>query len=134
MIEDQRDTMIQEIYKEDPWKMLVCCIFLNMTTRDQLDKIRVGFFERYPDAISIVESDYDELSNMIEPLGFKNKRTETLKRFSYDWLNVEWTEPIELYGIGKYGQDSWEIFQKGNLEVSPSDGALLEYLKKLKQG
>jgi methyl-CpG-binding domain protein 4 len=133
MIEDQRDTMIQEIYKEDPWKMLVCCIFLNMTTRDQLDKIRVEFFERYPDAISIVESDYDELSNMIEPLGFKNKRTETLKRFSYDWLNVEWTEPIELYGIGKYGQDSWEIFQKGNLDVSPSDGALLGYLKKLKQ-
>lgn len=134
MIEDQRDTMIQEVYKEDPWKMLVCCIFLNMTTRDQLDKIRVEFFERYPDAMSIVESDYDELSNMIEPLGFKNKRTETLKRFSYDWLNVEWTEPIELYGIGKYGQDSWEIFQKGNLDVSPSDGALLGYLKKLKQG
>lgn len=133
MVERERDIMIQEIYKHDPWKMLICCIFLNQTTRDQVDKIRIEFFERYPDAESVINSNYEEISNIIEPLGFKNRRTETLKKFSHDWLNIDWKEPIELYGIGKYGQDSWEIFQKNNYDVSTSDGALKSYLELLNQ-
>jgi methyl-CpG-binding domain protein 4 len=43
-------------------------------------------------------------------------------------MTLDWSEPSELYGIGKYGQDSWEIFQKGNLDVEPTDGVLNKYL------
>jgi hypothetical protein len=61
-------------------------------------------------------------------LGFKNKRTRTIQRFSKDWVELDWIEPKELYGIGKYAQDSWEIFRKGNLNVDPTDGVLNKYL------
>jgi methyl-CpG-binding domain protein 4 len=125
----ERSTMIQEIYQNNPWKMMICCIMLNLTSRDQVDKVRFEFFKRYPDAFEAERAEESEMSNLIAPLGFKNKRTQTIKKFSSDWLNKDWKDPIELYGIGKYGQDSWEIFQKGNLKVKPTDGALIKYLK-----
>lgn len=128
----QSHLMTQEIYQRDPWKMMVCCIFLNQTNRKQLDKVRLAFFRKYPTASEVIEADPAEISEMIAPLGFKNRRTATLIRFSTEWLEKRWSEPIELHGIGKYGQDSWEIFKKGNLDVEPTDGVLKKYLKNIK--
>ena len=121
-------SLLQEIYNEHPWRMLVCCIMLNCTSRKQVDRVREEFFSKYPDAVDAELADPIEMAELIALLGFKNKRTNTLKRFSNDWMTLEWSEPSELYGIGKYGQDSWEIFQKGNLAVSPNDGVLNTYL------
>lgn len=120
--------LLQEIYNENPWKVLICCIMLNCTSRKQVDQVRDEFFTKYPDPESAISSDPDEMAKVISLLGFKNKRTRTIKRFSSDWLTLKWKEPIELYGIGKYAQDSWEIFQKGNLDVEPTDGVLHKYL------
>ena len=131
-LKTQESLMTQEIYQQDPWKMMVCCIFLNQTNRTQLDKIRLKFFRTFPTALEIVEADSTEISEMIAPLGFKNRRAATLIRFSTEWLEKRWSEPIELHGIGKYGQDSWEIFKKGNLDVEPTDGVLKKYLKNIK--
>lgn len=120
--------LLQEIYREHPWRMLVCCIMLNCTSRKQVDQVRDEFFRRYPDSLEAESADPAEMAELIAPLGFKNRRTQTIKRFSSDWMNLAWSEPSELYGIGKYAQDSWEIFQKGNLEVEPTDGVLHKYL------
>ena len=121
-------SLLQEIYNEHPWRMLVCCIMLNCTSRKQVDRVREEFFSKYPDAVDAELADPIEMAELIALLGFKNKRTNTIKRFSNDWMTLEWSEPSELYGIGKYGQDSWEIFQKGNLAVRPNDGVLNTYL------
>jgi methyl-CpG-binding domain protein 4 len=128
----QENLMTQEIYQRDPWKMMVCCIFLNQTNRKQLDKVRLKFFRSFPTAQEVIEADPAEIVEMIAPLGFKNRRTATIIKFSDEWLHTQWKEPIELHGIGKYGQDSWEIFRKGNLDVEPTDGVLKKYLKKIK--
>jgi methyl-CpG-binding domain protein 4 len=120
--------LLQEIYHEHPWRMLVCCIMLNCTSRKQVDQIRDQFFAKYPTVDSAILADPVEMSEIIAVLGFKNRRVNTIKRFSSDWVTLEWTNPSELYGIGKYGQDSWEIFQKGNLNVTPTDGVLAKYL------
>lgn len=120
--------LLQEIYREHPWRMLVCCIMLNCTSRKQVDQVREKFFRRYPDAVEAERADPTEMAEIITLLGFKNKRTQTIIRFSSDWMTLDWSEPNELYGIGKYGQDSWEIFQKGNLNVVPTDGVLDTYL------
>jgi len=125
----QESLITQEIYQRDPWKMMVCCIFLNQTNRKQLDKIRLKFFRTFPTAREVIEADPNEIIEMIAPLGFKNRRALTLIKFSDEWLHTRWKEPIELHGIGKYGQDSWEIFQKNNLNVKPTDGVLIKYLK-----
>jgi len=108
--------------------VLVCCIMLNCTSRKQVDRVRDEFFKRYPDPSEAERADLNEMAELLAPLGFRNRRTNTIKRFSSDWLTLNWQEPKELYGIGKYAQDSWEIFMKGNLEVNPTDGVLAKYL------
>jgi methyl-CpG-binding domain protein 4 len=101
---------------------------LNCTSRKQVDRVRDEFFKKYPIPEKAAVSDPEEMSKLIAPLGFKNKRTSTIRRFSSDWISLDWKEPKELYGIGKYAQDSWEIFMKGNLTVEPTDGVLGKYL------
>jgi methyl-CpG-binding domain protein 4 len=120
--------LLQEIYNEHPWRVLICCIMLNCTSRKQVDQIREEFFNRYPDPESARSADPIEMEDLIKGLGFRKKRTATIQRFSNDWVTRKWSEPKELYGIGKYAQDSWEIFQKGNLNVEPTDGVLIKYL------
>jgi methyl-CpG-binding domain protein 4 len=120
--------LLQEIYNEHPWRVLVCCIMLNCTSRKQVDRVREEFFKRYPTPDSAILAKPEEMAELIAPLGFRNKRTSTIKRFSSDWLTLQWSEPKELYGIGKYAQDSWDIFYKGDLTVEPTDGVLGKYL------
>ena len=125
--------LLQEIYREHPWRMLVCCIMLNCTSRKQVDQVRAKFFEKWPDASSAVDADELEMQETIALLGFKAKRTKTIRRFSAEFIQKGWKEPNELHGIGKYGQDSWEIFQKYNFNVLPTDSVLVTYLNWAKQ-
>ena len=120
--------LLPEIYNEHPWRVLVCCIMLNCTSRKQVDRVRDEFFKKYPTPTDVSLADSEEMAELLAPLGFRNRRTHTIKRFSRDWTTLEWKEPKELYGIGKYAQDSWEIFMKGNLKVEPTDGVLEKYL------
>jgi hypothetical protein len=48
---------------------------------------------------------------------------------SYDYLTWDGVDATMLYGIGKYGSDSYEIFFKQNYAVEPTDKELVRYLK-----
>ena len=48
---------------------------------------------------------------------------------TYDFLRWNLDDAIELYGIGKYGSDSYEIFFKQNYAVEPTDKELIRYLE-----
>ena len=120
--------LLQEVYQDDPWKMLVCCILLNVTHRRQVDKVRDKLFTRYPTATQMAFAADDELSEMLKPLGFYNKRAVTLKRMSLEYVQG-FTDVDTLYGVGKYATDSWEIFQNNNTDVQPEDDVLKEYLR-----
>ena len=97
--------LLQEVYQEDPWKMLICCILLNLTHRRQVDKVRDKLFARYPTAVQMAFALEDELSEMLKPLGFYNKRAVTLKRMSLEYVRG-FTDVNQLYGVGKYANDS----------------------------
>jgi hypothetical protein len=125
--------LLQEIYIEDPWKVLVCCIFLNQTTRKQVDKIRDEFFKRWPNSFALASANPEEVRDLIRLLGFYNRRTSTLINFSQEWTAKDWKSPIELKGIGKYAHDSWKIFVEGNLVENPSDHVLNDYVTWRKQ-
>jgi methyl-CpG-binding domain protein 4 len=125
--------LLQEIYREDPWKVMVCCILLNQTTRKQVDKIRKELFETWPDSLAMSQANQESLSDLIRPLGFYNRRAKTLIRFSTEWNERAWENPIELHGIGEYGQDSWKIFIQGQIVEDPSDHVLKDYIKWKKQ-
>ena len=120
--------ILQEIYQSDGWKMLVCCIMLNLTNRKQVDKVRHELFKKYPTAKDLSVADYEELSELLTPLGMQYRRAATLMRFSKEY-DEGFTVPIELHGIGKYANDSWEIFQNNNMNIKPSDKVLQEYLR-----
>ena len=70
--------LVQEPYFGDEWKVLVCCILLNLTTHKQVRKILPEFFKRYPGPCSMILADEDELKDHLQSLGLVNKRAKTL--------------------------------------------------------
>ena len=120
--------LLQELYWPDEWKILICCQLLNLTTRTQVDKIIDELFSRYPNALTMAEAEEDRLRQLLQPLGLVNKRVKTLKRFSNEYLAKDWETPKELYGCGKYADDAWRIFCRGDWrQVEPNDHALNAY-------
>ncbi len=124
--------LLQEIYQDDPWKMLVCCILLNLTKRTQVDGIRDELFKLYPTPHKMKDADVDKLSKLLQPLGLYNRRAQSLKRFSEEWIEG-FKSVDELYGIGQYAKDSWEIFQNNNIDITSTDKVLTKYLKIIKE-
>ena len=122
--------LLQEIYQDDPWKMMVCCILLNLTKRQQVDLIRHELFNTYPTEYHMIEADEEELSTLLQPLGLYRKRAQTLKKFSWDYING-FTNIKECYGVGQYGKDSWNIFQLNKHTNHSNDKVLHKYLKEI---
>jgi len=122
--------LLQEWYRKEPWKLLVGCIFLNQTQgKTQVKPMIKDFFKRYPTPQDVINADENEMFDFISPLGFGRQRTQRLKLFSFDWLYKQWKDVDELYGIGKYGRDSYEIFVRGNIIVDVTDKRLKAYVE-----
>jgi methyl-CpG-binding domain protein 4 len=120
--------LLQEVYLNDPWKMLVCCMLLNLTNRKQVDTIREELFTKYPTPKDMMMAEHSDLVDIIKPLGLYNTRAERLIKMSEGYVNG-FKSVDELYGVGQYAKDSWEIFQNNNLNVKPNDKVLQEYLR-----
>ena len=120
--------LLQEIYQPDGWKMLICCMLLNLTNRRQVDVIRDELFNRYPTPKDMMNADETELADLLKPLGLYNRRAKSLKKMSEGYVKG-FKSVDELYGIGQYAKDSWEIFQNNNRNVNPTDKVLQEYLR-----
>ena len=120
--------LLQEIYQQDGWKMLTCCMLLNLTNRKQVDTIRDELFSKYPTPKDMMNAKHRELSNILKPLGLYNRRATSLRLMSAGYIGG-FKSVDELYGIGQYAKDSWEIFQNNNRKVNPTDKVLQEYLR-----
>ena len=120
--------IIQQEFQHDPWKMLIGCIMLNQTSNKNVRQVIYTFFDRWPNPQSVLNTSPDEIREHIRPLGFYNMRTDRIIRFCREYINKTFTKANELYGIGKYADDSYEIFIKGNLKVEPTDKILIRYL------
>ena len=127
MIREIIRPLLQEIYQDDDWKMLVCCMLLNQTNRKQVDKIRHMLFATYPTAKDMMKARKDVLVEILRPIGLYNTRADRLIKMSEGY--VKGLPADELYGIGQYALDSWEIFQCGNHDIKPRDKVLQEYLR-----
>lgn len=133
--------LIQESLYHDPWKLLVATIFLNKTTGKVALPILMKFFQKWPSPQSLLtQSSHDmdgvkkEISEMLQPCGLNHARATTLVRFTDEYLSKDWKQPIELFGIGKYGNDSYRIFCQGEwTKVKPRDHMLNKYHDWLKQ-
>ena len=119
--------LLQEIYQSDGWKMLTCCMLLNLTNRKQVDTIRDELFSKYPTPKDMMNANQSELAELLKPLGLYNRRAKSLKKMSEGYVKG-FKSVDELYGIGQYAKDSWEIFQNSNMNINPTDKVLLAYL------
>lgn len=126
--------LIQERYWPDGWKILVCCLCLNLTTRKQMEPVVDILFKRWPTPKDLASAPDDELEEMIKTLGMQKKRTQTLKRMSSEYLAGDWKNARELHGCGKYADDAYRIFMLGEWRaVEPKDHALTDYHEHLKK-
>lgn len=122
-----REILIQENYIGDPWKILICCILLNQTNNRQVRPILDAVFDLIPDMNSAINCDAESLAAIIKTTGFYNIKARRIIAMSKTYKEG-FTRVTELPGIGVYGNESWEIFVNGNLDIKPTDGKLRAYL------
>lgn len=126
--------LVQEFLRDEPWKLLCAVIMLNQTSARQMWRILPDFFDRYPDPAELIIASEDEVKGAIKSLGFMNRRYERLFGMSVDFVTNVPVIPREgmrrgMYGIGKYGQDSYRIFCEGVLVEDVTDKELRNYVR-----
>lgn len=121
------DLMVQEQIT-GTWQHFVGVIMLNQTSRKQVKVVLPLFLSKWSTAESFLSANIDNVIEVIQPLGMYNRRARTLVKMSLDWLEWDGKNAKDLYGIGKYGSDSYEIFFKNNKHIDPSDKELRRYL------
>ena len=97
--------LLQEVYACDEWKMLVCCMLLNLTNRKQVDTVREELFDKYKTPYQMKDAVHPELAEILKPLGLYNTRADRLIKMSEGYVNG-FKSVDELHGIGQYAKDS----------------------------
>jgi len=126
MIPLRDDLMVQQQIS-GAWQHMVGVIMLNQTGRKPVKTVLPEFLSRWPTAEAYLASDPDEVKAVIRPLGFYNRRENTFRRMSEDYLTWDGDDATVLYGIGQYGSESYRIFFQGE-RFEPQDKELRRYL------
>ena len=130
MIKPLRNDLMVQQQVDDAWQHFVGVIMLNQTGRKAVKTTLPEFLYWFPTALSLLHADEEFVKSIIQPLGMVNVRYSRLIRMSQDYLTWDGNDATMLYGIGKYGSDSYEIFFKKNYSVQPADKELKRYLEK----
>ena len=115
------------------WQHMVAVIMLNQTGRKPVKTVLPIFLDRWPTPTDFKYAQEEEIKEVIWPLGMVNVRTKRLKGMTQDFLHWDGHDATMLYGIGKYGSDSYEIFFRQNYHVQPTDKELVRYLRDLER-
>ena len=121
------DLMVQQ-QVNSPWQHMVGVICLNLTNRKQVKAVLPKLFKKYPTPIAFIRGNSKTQAKMLEPLGMVNVRLKRLKHMSLDLLTWDYKDATKLYGIGKYGSDSYRIFYKNETPKNVKDKELKRYL------
>ena len=122
------ELMVQQQVK-NRWQHMVGVICLNQTGRKKVKKILPKFFRKYPNPSDLLKSDKDKIAEMLKELGMKNIRAHRLWRMTEEYLNWDGEDATKLFGIGKYGSDSYRIFYKNEIPKNVQDKELKRYIK-----
>jgi methyl-CpG-binding domain protein 4 len=135
MIEPLRDDLMvqQQLGSTDipyveKWRHMVAVIMLNQTGRKPVKTVYPLFIHHWPTPGSLLLSTPEEVKNVIWSLGMSTVKENRIRRMTADYVNWDGNDATRLYGIGKYGSDSYEIFFKHNYRVEPLDKELRRYL------
>ena len=123
--------MVQQQVKS-VWQHMVGVMCLNMTHRKQVKKVLPILFKKYPNAKSFLQGKSEDQEKLLQPLGMVHVRTQRLRRMSEDFLKWDRKDATDLYGIGKYGSDSYRIFYKNEIPKDVEDKELKRYINELR--
>ena len=127
--EPLRDDLMVQQQINNAWEHMVGVIMLNQTGRKPVKMTLPEFLYWFPTPQALLQADEDFVKTILAPLGMLNVRYTRLIRMSKDYLTWDGEDAKMLYGIGKYGSDSYEIFFKHNYTVEPIDKELKRYLQ-----
>ena len=143
--------LLEELFADDPWKLLLSTILLNRTTRRQVDSILYKFLELWPTAKDAANADVAEILQVVTPLGIKYRRSAGIIRFSKEYIELirskrsrhfaadagdsesdpafalEDNDVLNLHRCGRYALSAYRIFILGDLDCSVHDHALHYY-------
>ena len=126
----REDLMVQQQVKTI-WQHMVGVICLNQTYRKQVKEVLPKLFKRYPTPVAFIRGRQKTQENMLKPLGMWKVRAKRLRNMSIDFLTWDGKEASDLYGIGKYGSDSYKIFYKNEIPNDVQDKELKKYIETL---
>ena len=112
-----------------PWQHRVGVIFLNQTGRKQVKRTLPAFLNKWPTPQKFLKSKTEDVIEVIKECGFYNRRERTLRRMTEDFLTWDGEDATKLFGIGKYGSDSYRLFFKNELPQDVGDHELQRYVK-----
>jgi len=127
--------ILEARYWPDPWKVLVNCIMLNRTRKVQVEPVIEDFFRRWPCPEAASNAEPGEVYEVIRRLGFGNVRSNTLVRFSQDVLEhgISPGTVRNLYGVGEYAADAYNVLFMGHDKVESGDYALSNFVRYQKE-
>jgi len=129
MIKPLRDDLMVQQQISNSWEHMVGVIMLNQTGRKSVKTTLPEFLYWFPTPQTLINASEEFVKSIIQPLGMTNVRYQRLIGMSQDYLTWDGVDATVLYGIGKYGSDSYEIFFKQNYSVKPTDKELKRYLE-----
>lgn len=117
-------SLIEEALFSRPWRLLVACCLLNKTSAGVARPCVREFFRRYPDAEAAAAikqegegesggEELEEVATLFRPCGCHRKRAAAVVRLSREFLQTNWRDPRELFGVGEYASDAYWIFVRG---------------------
>lgn len=80
--------LLEELFCDDPWQLLISAILLNRTSRVQVDAALFEFLRQWPNAAAAAKADPEIMSLVIKPLGLRNRRARGIIRFSTEYLEL----------------------------------------------
>jgi methyl-CpG-binding domain protein 4 len=124
-----RDDLMVQQQVANIWQHMVGVICLNLTNRKQVKAVLPKFFAKWSTHDSLVHATRREIEEVIEPLGMKHVRAERLYRMSEQFRDWDGEDATQLYGIGKYGSDSYRLFYKNEVPENVGDHELKRYIE-----
>ena len=122
------DLMVQQQVK-NVWQHMVGVICLNQTGRKKVKKILPSFFDKLPTPEALLQSNKEVIATLLQELGMKYVRSHRIWRMTEEYLYWDGKDATELFGIGKYGSDSYEIFYKNKIPDNVQDKELKRYIQ-----
>ena len=124
-----RDDLMVQQQVDNVWQHMVGVICLNCTGRKQVKKVLPVLFAVAPTPVHFLNTSEKTVKTIIESLGMVNIRYNRLFRMTKDFLTWDGEDATVLYGIGKYGSDSYRLFYKKEVPDNVGDHELKRYVE-----